>query len=127
MLSAPWLLAKHDRDPSCDRGAQCGIFCDALKVLASGVALLFAVTGLSGQEFLGTIEQKVRHMPNTYLWNEVHNRHLRMTRDPNDTSISALDPDRLDAMRKILFFPLQYVPVWTLQTLTSCQVNCTCR
>jgi formylglycine-generating enzyme required for sulfatase activity len=74
-------------------------------VLASGVALLFAVTGLSGQEFLGTIEQKVRHMPNTYLWNEVHNRHLRMTRDPNDTSISALDPDRLDAMRKYAALP----------------------
>jgi len=81
------------------------MFGDALKVLALGVALLFAVTSLSGQALPGTTEQKVRRMPNTYLWHEVHNRHFKMTRDRNDTSISAMDPDRLDAMRKYAALP----------------------
>ena len=64
-----------------------------MKQLAVGMIWLLQALNLQAQDTVLSKETRVVQVTNSYLKHQVHSRHLRTTRPPDDTTFSSLDPE----------------------------------
>ncbi|MCB9165286.1 MAG: SUMF1/EgtB/PvdO family nonheme iron enzyme [Flavobacteriales bacterium] len=76
-----------------------------MKQLAVGMIWLLQALNLQAQDTVLSKETRVVQVTNSYLKHQVHSRHLRTTRPPDDTTFSSLDPEVVKAIQSFVALP----------------------